>query len=55
MERYGDILIWPCRNHLTYKIFSGLYLGNHKEQEVDTWFGHWMRVVGVQYHDVTLI
>ena len=22
---------------LTYKILSGLYLGNHKVQEVDTW------------------
>ena len=40
---------------LTYKILSGLYLGNHKVQEVDTWWGHCLVVVGVQHHGVTLI
>ena len=33
---------------LTYKILSRLYLGNCKVQEVDTWKGHWLGVVGVQ-------
>ena len=39
----------------TYKILSRLYLGNHKVYEVDTWYGHWLGVVGVQRHGVTLI
>ena len=40
---------------LTYKILSGLYLGNCKVWEIDTWLGHWFRVVGVQHHGMTLI
>ena len=30
---------------LTNKILSGLYRGNHKVQEVDTWLGHWLGFV----------
>ena len=40
---------------LTYKILSGLYLGNRKVWEVGTWKGHWLGGVGVQRHGVTLI
>ena len=40
---------------LTYKILSGLYLGNRKVYEFDTWEGHWLGGVGVQRHGVTLI
>ena len=40
---------------LTFKIFSGLYLMNHKVYEVDTWYGHWLGGVGLQDHDVILI
>ena len=40
---------------LTFKILSGLYLRNHKMQEVELWWGHWLGVVGVQRHGVTLI
>ena len=40
---------------LTYKILSGLYLGNCKVWEVDTWLGHWLGVVSVQCRGVTLI
>ena len=39
---------------LTYKILSGLYLGNCRLQEVDTWQGHWLGVVGVQCHGCDL-
>ena len=39
--------------NLTYKILSGLYLRNHKVEEVDTRCRHWLRVVGVQCHGVT--
>ena len=38
-----------------YKILSGLYLANCKVYKVDTWYGHWLGVVGVQYHGVSLI
>ena len=34
---------------------SGLYLRNHKVCEVDTWYRHWLEVVCVQCHGVTLI
>ena len=40
---------------LTYKSLSGLYLGNRKVQEVDTWYGHWLGSVIVQCHGLTLI
>ena len=40
---------------LTYKILSRVYLGNCKVQEVDIWYGHWLGVVDVQCHGVTLI
>ena len=40
---------------LTYKILSGLYLRNRKVLQVDTLLGHWLGVVGVQRHGVTLI
>ena len=40
---------------LTCKILSGLYLRNRKEYEVDTWYGHWLGVVGGQCHGVALI
>ena len=40
---------------LTYKILSGVYLGNRKVQEVDTGYGHWLRCVDVKHHGVTLI
>ena len=40
---------------LTYKILSGLYFGNCKVKEVDTWSGHWLGDVGVQCHNVTLL
>ena len=33
---------------VSLKILSGLYLGNHKVQEVDTWYRHWLGGVGVQ-------
>ena len=32
---------------LTYKILSGLYLRNCKALEVDTWYEHWLGIVGV--------
>ena len=31
---------------LSLKILSGLYLRNHKMQEVDTWLGHWLEGCG---------
>ena len=37
------------------KSLSRLYLRNRKVSEVDTWYGHWLRGVGVQRHGVTLI
>ena len=38
MQRHGVTLIWPCLSDLDlYKILSGLYLGNHKVLEIDTW------------------
>ena len=40
---------------LTYKMLSGLYLGNCKVWEVDIWYGYWLGGVGVQRHGVTLI
>ena len=40
---------------LTYKILSGVYFGNHKVQEVDTGYRHWLWCVDVKYHGVTLI
>ena len=40
---------------LTYKILSGLYLGNRKVYEIDTWSRHWLGGLGVQRHGVTLI
>ena len=40
---------------LTFKILSGLYLGNCKVQKVDTWYGSWFWDVGVQGHGVALI
>ena len=40
---------------LTFKILTGLYLGNRKLSEVNTWYGYWLWVVGVQHHSVTLI
>ena len=40
---------------LTYEIWSGLYHGNLKVQEVDTWYGHWLVCVDVKHHGVTLI
>ena len=40
---------------LIYKVLSGLYLRNRKLQEVDTWKGHWLGVVGVQCYGVTFI
>ena len=62
-------LVWVCRCatswcdlDLTFgfvvvtlvgKILSGLYLGNHKVKEVDTWYGHWLGGVDVQRHDMT--
>ena len=39
----------------TYKILSGLYLGNHMVSEIDTLYGHWLDIVGVQHHCVILI
>ena len=40
---------------LTYKILSGVYLGNCKVYDVDTWYGHWLGGVGMQRHGMTLI
>ena len=40
---------------LSFKILFGLYFGNRKVLEVDTWWGHWLRGVGVQCHGMTLI
>ena len=40
---------------LTFKILSGLYFRNCKVQKVDTWSGHWLGAVDMQYHNVTLI
>ena len=40
---------------LSLKILFELYPGNHKLWKVDTWQGHWLGVVGVQCHFVTLI
>ena len=40
---------------LTYKILSRLYLRDCKVWEVDTWYEHWLGVVGVQHHGLTLI
>ena len=40
---------------LTYKILSRSYLRNFKVSEVDTWWGHWWGIVGVQHNGVTLI
>ena len=45
----------PAVVTLTYKILSGLYLGNRKVWEVDTWWGYWLEGVGVQRHGLTLI
>ena len=39
----------------TYKILSEPYLENCEEKEVHTWPGHWLGVIGVQYHGVILI
>ena len=41
---------------LTYKILSGLCLGNCKVYEVDAWYGYWLGVVGAASwcdHDLT--
>ena len=40
---------------LTYKILSGLYLGNRKLLEVDTWEGYWLGGLGMQRHGLPLI
>ena len=40
---------------LSLKILSGLYLRKRKGLEVDTSWGHWLRVVGVQRHGAILI
>ena len=37
------------------KSLSWLNLIKCKVNKVDTWLGHWLRVVGVQRHGVTLI
>ena len=37
------------------KVLSGLYLKNHKVQEVDTWLGHWLGGIDVHRHGVTFI
>ena len=56
-----ETLVWGCRCATswcdldltfdlavvtTYKILPGLYLGNRKVYEVDTWKGYWLWVVG---------
>ena len=40
---------------LTYKILTGLYLGNREVYEVDTYQEHWLGGVGVDRHGLTLI
>ena len=51
MQRHGgcdlDLTFDLAVETLTYKILSGLYLGNCKVQEVDIWQGHWLGSVGV--------
>ena len=39
-----------CHSDLTFKIFSGLYPGNNKGQDVDTCLGHWLSGSGEQCH-----
>ena len=37
---------------LKLKILSGLYLGNCKVYEVDSWMGHWFGSVAMMCHGV---
>ena len=58
MQRHGMTLILTfdlAVVTLSLKILSGLYLGNCKVEAVDTWYGHWLGVVDVHRHGVTLI
>ena len=55
MQCHGVTLFDLAIVTLTFKILYGVYLGNCKVQEVDTWQGYGLGVECVQHHGVNLI